>query len=354
MSENKDKGISEEEAKKKVQEKEKGGVNDQQEPTDDVTKKVNQTVESEGLGSEKDEGSKNLGKAQMYQKEDDDYNADMLLGWHSLYLEELPSKGMFYPEDLKIHIRAANVDEIKHFSTLNEEDLYDINDKLNHILKNCTRFTSQTNKNFQYKDILEEDRFPLILSIKELTFKEGENKIVVPATCPSCEKEMNIELLRKNLQYNELEEDMAKYYSPANRVLEVNTKSYGILNVTPPTIGLSKAATEWARLKSRQNKTYDKGFIQIMPYMYQDWRGFLIGNEVDEKKMHNAEADFKGMDKKKYMLYYRLAEKMKIGMKDELSTECESCSEPGVSAQITFQNGLKSLFIISDIDSELL
>ena len=54
-------------------------------------------------------------------------------------MEYLPSQGLFYPEGTKIQIRAASVKEIRHFSGIDDNDILDIDDKLNGVLDACTR-----------------------------------------------------------------------------------------------------------------------------------------------------------------------------------------------------------------------
>ena len=87
---------------------------------------------------------------------------DMHLGFHNVDISTLPSGGRFYPVGSKLAIRPAQVSEVRHFSTIDEGNLLDIEDKLNHIVKNCTRFNSGT-KVLSYKDILEEDRIYILL-----------------------------------------------------------------------------------------------------------------------------------------------------------------------------------------------
>ena len=55
------------------------------------------------------------------------------LGYLPLKVEDLPSRGMFYPEGTKIFIRAASGGEIRHWSMTNEEDLSEIDDALNYM-----------------------------------------------------------------------------------------------------------------------------------------------------------------------------------------------------------------------------
>jgi hypothetical protein len=59
--------------------------------------------------------------------------------WKPLPLQNLPSEGFGYPDGLEIGIRAAQVSEIRHYSTIDENDPIDVDDKINHILsKNTT------------------------------------------------------------------------------------------------------------------------------------------------------------------------------------------------------------------------
>ena len=346
--------INEEEAKKMVQsrESEEPSEEQQKQQADNVDEQVNETINKEGLASDENkEQPNNLGKASFVNQKEDDTNADMILGYHPLDFEEIPSKGLFYPSDLEVHIRAAGVEEIKHFSTLQEDDLYDVEDKMNHIMKMCTRFKSKMKPNFQWKDVLVEDRFAFILAIKELTFAYPENKLTLEATCPECQQKTNIELKRENLQFNQLDEQLAGYHSEEERALMIRTRSYGIIKMLPPNLGVQKVVTDYIRDKARKGEYYDKGFINIFPYIQHEWRG------LDNKGIFRKESDFK-MDMtnkpKLYQLYYNLAERLNVGIKSDLKAKCNNCGEAEVTTPISFPDGLKALFIISDISSELL
>ena len=60
-----------------------------------------------------------------------------------------------------------------------------------------------------------------------------------------------------------------------------------------------------------------------------------------------------GWNTSKYSIVYRLAEQMKVGVKIEMNFPCNSCGDE-VTVPLTFPGGVKSLFIIQDISSELL
>ena len=62
------------------------------------------------------------------------------LGYLKIDVASLPTQGMFYPEGTEILIRAARGEEIKHWSTMNDQDvsqLSQVDDILNYIIERC-------------------------------------------------------------------------------------------------------------------------------------------------------------------------------------------------------------------------
>lgn len=274
-----------------------------------------------------------------------------LAGYIKLDLGNFPSAGKFYREDFEVHIRAARVGEIREFSTLNEDDIMDVDEKLNSILVNCTKIM-YGNQRGSYRDILEEDRIYLILSIRELTFKEGENKLMMPVgkkSCPSgtCKSQESVELKTNNLQFNDQDELLEKYYDHQNKCYTIPTKSHGEITLAPPTIGVMRAVTGWIRKREEEGKSWDKSSLAILPYVQREWRGF------NDNEIFSAITNFQGWSAGKYSIVYRLVEKAKIGVKPEFNYPCESCGAE-VAVPLTFPGGIKALFIVQDISSELL
>jgi hypothetical protein len=274
-----------------------------------------------------------------------------LTGYVKLDLVNFPSAGQFYREDFEIHIRAARVGEIREFSTLDEENILDVDEKLNSLLVNCTKIM-YGNQRGSYRDVLEEDRIYLILSIRELTFKEGENKLMMPVgkkNCKTgtCKSQESMELRTGNLQFNDKDDLLEKYYDYENKCFTVATKSHGSLTIAPPTIGVMRSITDWIRKREEENLPWDKSSLAILPYIQREWRGF------NDKEIFSAITNFQGWDASKYSIIYRLVEKAKIGVKPEFAFPCDSCGEE-VAVPLTFPGGIKALFIIQDISSELL
>jgi hypothetical protein len=317
-------------------------------------------LEAEGniVSNEAEEKVTSLGKVDMSRgsgitsPDDPEIKRIQELAGHiKLDISQLPSGGRFYREDFEIHIRAARVGEIRDFSTVDEENLKDVDDKLNSVLISCIKIMYGSQRG-SYRDILEEDRIYVILAIRELTFKNGEAKILMPVgkrkcTTSSCKAQDNVELRTENLQFNSADELVEKYYDDVNKCYTIPTKNHGELVLAPPTIGVMRAITDYVRKREEENKSWDKSSIAILPYIQREWRGF------NEKEIFSAMTAFQGWDTGKYSIIYRLIEKMKVGIKPEFVYPCQSCGAE-VTVPLSFPGGLKSLFIIQDISSELL
>ena len=291
-------------------------------------------------------GKKGLGKVKTNTTTQDGPSSDDVLGWHDFNPGGLPSAGKFYPIGTTMMIRPAKTAEIRHFSTLEESDIFDVDDKLNHILQNCVKVRAEK-KVLSWKDIIEEDRVFIILAVRDLTFKEPENKLMVTKRCGDCNEENQIEVASRNFSLNEIPEDIEKYYSPSKRCYLIQTKTLGEITMRPPTIGVMQVITKYIRNKEREGGAWDKAWVQILPYITQEWRGF------NDKMIFDGEVQFKGWESTKYTVHYRLAEKLRIGVQQNMQVSCSSCGA-GVTAPVDFPEGIKSLFVISDISGELL
>jgi hypothetical protein len=303
-----------------------------------------ETVETEATEMEAAVNQAGLGRVNM-----DNFGpakpekSDILLGWMELSMSTLPSKGRFYPTDTSIKIRSAKVAEIRHFSTMDANNLLDIDEKLNAIVESCTSVSSKTTR-MSFKDLLEEDRFALILSIRDLTFPEPEATLKVPFQDKKGVKH-EIEIKREYFQYFSIPGEIDKYFDPAMKAFAIQTKNHGEIIMRPPTIGLMQEVTKYIRERREQGLNIDQSLIQVAPYIAADWRSF------NQKRLFELEIEMNGWDPKKYMLIYRVAEQMKVGLQPEMKVMVGDVEE---IIPINFRDGIKSLFIVQDLSGELL
>lgn len=293
---------------------------------------------------------KSLGKVEQrdYTKESVE-QTELKHGFFAVNVTDFPSKGRFYPRGTKVRIKSATVKDIRTFSALDEENPYEVDEALVDLLSNCVRVSFPT-RVASWKDILEEDRLNLILSIRQLTFAEGENKISFKVKCESCNTENDMEIINENFQKRKLNEKIAKYYSEETRRFDVETKTYGIINMKPPTIGIMRVVNKYIKSlqeKKENLKTY-LPFLKTVPYMVEEWRGFSIDD------MSNYRMEFIRWDEKKFLTFTKLVELAAVSVKEKMLKPCTKCGDP-IEANIELPTGIKGLFIEEGIlDDELM
>ena len=314
---------------------------------------IKQPEQSNNLGNINDgkiqpEPITSFGKAQSYS---DSPSFDV--GWKNLPVALLPSSGMFYPNGTKIAIRAADVKEIRHFSTIDEDDRLDIEEKLGYVIERCLRMDFPGEGVVSFKDLIQEDRFFAIMAIRDLTFISGENSIILipkikcddKAECPFSR---GMELRTGALRSYKLDEKILKYYNEGSRSFLFDVKKINkTIEMTVPTIGINTAISDFIIYCSARSIDIDEGFLKIAPFILKEWRG--LNNERILMKMR--EADY--WTKEEYSLYFGLSEKIKIGTEINVKQVCPVCGKE-VTADIAFPSGLRSLLVISDIFGELL
>jgi hypothetical protein len=105
------------------------------------------------------------------------------LGYLKIPVSELPTKGLFYPDDIEISIRAARGEEIKHWSTMNDSDIQQqsqVDDIFNYMIERCVTVKIPGQPGNCWKDLKNTDRFFLLLAIREFTFIGDKNTLRVP------------------------------------------------------------------------------------------------------------------------------------------------------------------------------
>jgi len=277
-------------------------------------------------------------------KPDSAQSADFHLGYHNVPVVDLPSAGMFYADNIEISIRSAKVAEIRHFSTVDETNILDVDSKLNEILAATIR-VKNGKKMGSYKDLCEEDRFFIILSVRDLTFPEPESVLQLDHKDKKG-KMHKIEVDKKYFQYFSIPKELDKYYTKNEKTFLIQTKSFGTINMRPPSIGIMQQMTSYIKERQEENVEIDQSVLQIMPYLISEWRGF------DKKRIFEFEMEMNGWSNKKYSLIYKLAEKMKVGVQPNMLVQLDGGED--VEIPINFRDGIKSLFIVQDIAGELL
>lgn len=271
--------------------------------------------------------------------------------WKNLPINTLPSKGFGYPEGFELAIKAAEVREIRQYSTVDEEDRIDLDEKLNNILSKCMKI--RWNGGFlEHFDLWYEDRFYVIMSIRDLTFIKGENRILLPVskncTKPDCEIADQIELKANLLDSFVIEDEILKRYSSDTFSFKFVPKDgTPEMNLYIPTVGVTTICRKIIKEKREKGKKFDESFAKIATFIIPDWRG------LDEKMYDQYERASNEWTPLQFAIADQVSSKINFATKSRIYSKCTSCGGE-VTAEISFPGGYRSLFIISDIFRQLL
>ena len=301
----------------------------------------------------------NLGNIKDNKQDDEDRLTDelsrvgRLRDFHNIPLDCLPSLGRFYPDNTRISIRAARVDEIREFSAIDENDIKDVTDKLTYMVSQCVK-VYYGNIPGSYRDLLTADRIVLILKIREITFLDGMSSIKLPVPANACETygckpQDTVVFNSTKLNFTTTSPELEKYYDSVDKCYHVRTKSFGVITLFPPSIGVTSIITNWMVDQMKEEKKVDASLTEILQYLIGDWR------RLNNQSIFNILGELSTWSKEKFTLVYRLIEKINIGIEFELKDRCETCGGE-ITVPISFPDGYKSLFVptVSDFGDELL
>jgi hypothetical protein len=278
--------------------------------------------------------------------DDMDYNDSELLNYLSVDLNALPA-GIFYKTGTKIMIRAAEVSEVQAYSTIVNDNLVDVTEKMNDMLSRCVRIKFANGSIGSYKDIRDNDRIYLIFMIRELTFQKNIN-LAKDVKCEECEHEFKIQYRAtptkeypKTFVNFETKDEMKPFFDTNEKafVFNVNGK---IWKLAPPTISLQEDFFNYIKKEVEEKRKPNVAFMKIMPYTLVHLR------KISEDGIKAKEKEFKDMkDMDEFQFLNEAIAKMEFGIK-ELQTVCPSCGLE-VHSDFTFPEGAASIFTIPGI-----
>lgn len=275
-----------------------------------------------------------------WQKSEEKIALGNELGWAQINLKDLPTQGFFYPEGTEIAIKAADGAEIRHWSTLQEDDLSGLDDMLNYIIERCAtiKFPGIASS---WRDFKEVDRFYILLAIRERTFVKGENSLQVKVS-----ETKKMDVAKEMVDYITFDDRLMKYYNPEKRCISLPFKKSGkIVDVNLPSVGVTNWLKNYVNRKSQMQEAFDGDFLNFAPFVIQDWRGL---NDASYEKYVYESQNWSAAE-------VSMLTKVRDIFADTINPVIKYQDEQGGERTIplNFLGGIKSVFLISDPFSEL-
>lgn len=284
-----------------------------------------------------------IGKAAVMQDYSEDSHLAAEIGWKNVPMDALPSQGMFYVPGTQVAIRAASVGEIRHWSTIDDNDLLSADDMLNFIIEKCCRIKIP-GKPGSYKDIKEIDRFFLIFAIRDYTFKNGENRLYVTVSDDDG-VEQKIEVTKDSLDYFNPDEKLMNYFKADEQCFDIVMKNGEQFKVYLPSLGVMMFIKNYITNKQKAGQNFDKTFIKYAPFTFLDWK--ILNQTAYEK----AAQDSFTWSIQRISVIDKIVQLLSSSVTSSIKYQTASGGEG--SAPLNFPGGIKSLFLISDIFGEL-
>jgi hypothetical protein len=338
-----------------------GNINEEQAKNLLIEEEKNETANAEVKPPAQKE--KGLGEVETpeakYAREQAEYRKDAeRIGFRELDFANVPSKGMFYESGRKHMFRSANLEEIKHYSSMDEADLMDIDAHVNEIIDRCTKITLGNNRGIgSYKDISEFDKIHMIFSIRDLSMlkHKRERKLMQEVKCKHCPTTNKVEINNQLFGYYDIPKGIMRWYSSTERCFVINDPAIETpLKIYIPTVGVLEYMAAYVKKKEIEKQRneggyYDKQFLTFAQFLIPDWR------DLDEegKFLKELEHRVKNVwNYDKHSLMVNLVEKLTYGIKPNIEFNCEEC-KGRLQTLVRFRS-YKSLFDLSDVADRLL
>jgi hypothetical protein len=246
--------------------------------------------------------------------------------------------GIFYPAGSKFQIRPATVKEIQSYSMVDDNNYYDIVEKMDGMLSSCVRIKYSDNKIGSYLDVRGPDRFYLIFLIRELTFQSGSS-LVTKTTC-TCNSECSIELKRENFKIHGIPDKIKRFFNPSILAFSFKINNGMSYDLAPPTIGLEKSFSEYIIKENGEKRKPNLSFLKIIPFLLYD------RNSITQDGIKSKLEEYQKIDDISFQFLNSAVEKLTFGI-EGLVKNCSSCGLE-VHTDMIFPDGPSAVFVIHD------
>lgn len=268
--------------------------------------------------------------------------------WMDIELGFLPYN-KFYKDGTHIFIRPAKTIEIESFAIVNDKNPFDVQLKVNELIKACTKIQYRDGHVGSYEEIQDGDRETLAILIARATAKNGR-KIAKNVTC-TCGHEEMIEFIPKNYVYQEPDPDAEAWFNKETKRYEFQLADGSQINLAPPSIGLASSINQYIFYKTAQSEGKvmpNLAFMQVLPYI----KAAMGVTEMDTDQLENEEFAFGKMNDEHFMFIDNALEKINYGVK-EARCNCSKCGKV-LTTPFRYPDGARALLIIPNAFNQLI
>jgi len=198
----------------------------------DKIEEIKQVSSQQGLGYVKTTEMKDAEEQEVLRKE------GALIGFRDIKVQIIPTKGITLPVNVRMSARPLTLEEIKHYSSMDEEEVIDIEEKIGEVFERCIRVYFG-DKLMSWKDLPETDRIFNLFFLRDLTMQQHARDIKLYHTAKAPDGTVKkVEITNDIFAYNKIPSGIMKFYDAQERCFIVRDKGIEIFRFTIPTVGV--------------------------------------------------------------------------------------------------------------------
>lgn len=277
------------------------------------------------------------------QKKEEQIEMSVSEGWIPFDRSELGKRSEFYPESWEFFIKAATVQSIKNWSSIDEERPDQVNRVFDEIVKACVKIDTHSEEGAGWAQINSWDRFFFILKVREATFTKGESKVTFENPCSECDTDITYTLDSKSLFYDFPDDDLIEKYWTGS-CWKIDPSEYDVdhdpIVLYTPKLGKDEAIIDWATARIQQKQKVDETFIKFLVWMLNKPSR---DPQMLDRQIQRLYSEYKSWDADMFSFMDDVVNNITINPSEKLRTICPHCGRESVS-DVQFPNGIKSLF----------
>lgn len=279
----------------------------------------------------------------------DPYQNSIKGGWIPIDKSTMGKRSGFYPESWQFRVRPAEVQAVKNWSLINDEDtnnpeqLYVINQVFNEIVKSCVSITTPAG-NLNWSNINSWDRYWFVQTVRDYTF-ENKSKVTFQENCDNCGEELTFYVEADKLQFDFPDDEVIEnHWNAEDRCWEIDPTDYDVqgpaIKLYVPTLGKDDIILQWSYAQAQNGKKIDEVFLKFLPWMLAKAPKDL---KLADTMIRECERQYKKWDIEMFSLMEEIVRNISVTPQEVVTTICPNCGME-VRSTVKFQHGIKSLF----------
>lgn len=285
-------------------------------------------------------------------KLDENINKDRtvsdVLGWHLVKREDLPFKGMFFPQSYVFKVKAASAGAIAHYSAMDESNPLSVQAALTEMIKQHISIEDDGKSIDPLTVIHETMRFWFVMLVHAHTGNTTNLENKENCQNPNCRKQQTVVITPFNIEFSEPSDFVKKYTDEISGKILIKTESFGEIEYKPITLAMRAELLAFMQDRYQKKEEFDLQFLNYASLIFP----VRVDNQPIESLYKNVYFPMT-QDVKKFSTYTKIIKQIKLVQEMNVKHTCTSCKTE-YRLDISDTGGLSTIFLDESTDNEFL